>query len=305
MRVTIQIQTDAFQRLRMMNMRRLWRVKTRGVTPVIATVLLIGLVVIAGIAVALVVFGTINTPAPIDVEILSISGFQTTDSNTLIDQFSVTLQNDERTDVRIEPDAFTLELFETVGDDTPIIPGWRMSIDQSFILSARAIETIILVCDPFEGVELTPDEDIIYIEVKVYPKDSTNERLARIFRSDILSIGSTHGPIFVEYETSTMNLEAAGLTINFSVINNGSADQVLDFELFTDSPERITFAIDAINRTTFSFSLSGYGSTILNATIFPTDKATLDDTYLVLVFLWSQENFQLVASMSIIMSYVG
>ena len=68
-----------------------YKKKSRGVTPVIATVLLIGLVVIAGIGVALVIFGTINAPPPMKVSILSISDFETTDDNTLIDHFSVTL----------------------------------------------------------------------------------------------------------------------------------------------------------------------------------------------------------------------
>ena len=53
--------------------------KRKAISPVIATVLLIGLVVLAGLGVALIIFGTINTPDPLKVEVVSISSFETTD----------------------------------------------------------------------------------------------------------------------------------------------------------------------------------------------------------------------------------
>ena len=47
--------------------------KKRAISPVIATVLLIGLVVVAGVGVAVVMFGTINSPDPLKLDIISIS----------------------------------------------------------------------------------------------------------------------------------------------------------------------------------------------------------------------------------------
>ena len=73
----------------------------RGISPVIATVLLIGLVVVAGLGVALVMFGTINTPDPLGIEVVAISSFETTDSDTKVDRFYITLQNTERTSIDI------------------------------------------------------------------------------------------------------------------------------------------------------------------------------------------------------------
>ncbi|MCK4847491.1 MAG: hypothetical protein KAT16_00540, partial [Candidatus Heimdallarchaeota archaeon] len=60
--------------------------RKRAVSPVIATVLLIGLVVVAGLGVALVMFGTINTPDPLKIEFLSVSSFETTDGDYKVDR---------------------------------------------------------------------------------------------------------------------------------------------------------------------------------------------------------------------------
>lgn len=293
-----------------MNLRHLRRKKSRGVTPVIATILLIGLVVVAGIAVAVVMFGTINTPAPLKVEIISISEFETTDGNRFIDQFSVAIQNKERTGVRIESDAFNLTRIESgeadlTGMDGTPISGWSMNPDQSeIILAGKSIDTFTLICDTTLGDELRPDNDTIYIEITVFPKDSTSERSAKTFRSNLLSIGSTYGPIFLKSQSLNLNLEDTGLDINFTVTNNGSADQILKLELSsTNSPQNITFAIDGVNRTNVIFTLSGYNNTILNTTVFPTDKASVGDSYIVFVYLYVQKDMLPVAYMHLILTY--
>ena len=284
----------------MMRIRHLLRGKARGVTPVIATILLIGLVVVAGIAVAIVMFGTINSPDPMRVDILAISDFETTDSNVLIDQFSVTLSNEERSNVRIESDAFTLEYL----DRTPI-EGWTMDPDQALYLAPREIITISLICDPVIGDQLMPGEGAIYIRVQVFPRDSTNERSAQIFSSDLLSVGGTKGPIYLGSPSTSVNLEATGLDINFAITNNGSLDQDLELELYTDSPNNITFAIGNVNRTTVSFSLAGFDDTMINCTVFPTARANVDDLYIISAFLWGKEGLGLIQIMSFNLVYVG
>lgn len=283
-----------------MNIRHLLRGKSRGVSPVIATILLIGLVVVAGIAVAVVMFGTINSPAPIKVEILGISDFETTDSNVLIDKFSVLIRNVERSNIRIESDAFTLEFF----NETPI-EGWEMNPDQAIYLSPREIVKIFLTCDLVVGEQLKPDQDTIYIEVKVFPQDSTTERSAQTFSSDLLSVGNTYGPISLVLPVPTGVLEATGSDINFTITNNGSADQDLELELYTDTPKDITFSIEGVNRTTVSFSLAGFSNVILNCTIFPTARVNEDDLYGVSAFLWGQEGLGLISIVNIILVYQG
>jgi len=100
-------------------------------------------------------------------------------------------------------------------------------------------------------------------------------------------------------------LEDTGLDINFTVTNNGSADQILILELSsTDSPQNITFSIDGVNRTNVLFTLSGYSYKILNTTVFPTDKASVGDSYIVFVNLYTQKNMVPVALMVLILTYV-
>ena len=279
-----------------MDIRHLLQRKARGVTPVIATILLIGLVVVAGIAVAIMMFGTINAPAPINVDILAISDFETTDTDILIDRFSTTIQNVERSNIRIESDAFTLEDI----DENPI-NGWTMDPDQAIFLSPSEIVTVSLICDPAIGDQLTPTEDRIYITVKVFLADS--ERLAESFTSDLLSVGDTNGPILLEYQTPSLNLEDSGLEINFTITNNGSADQDLKLELYTDSPNNITFILEGVNRTTISFSIVGFGDGNLNCTVFPTALANEDDIYVISAFLWGQEGLGLIQIVSLTLVY--
>jgi hypothetical protein len=283
-----------------MNIRQLWRVKTRGVTPVIATILLIGLVVVAGIAVAVVMFGTINSPAPIEVDILAISDFETTDTDVLIDRLSATIHNAERSNIRIESDAFTLEYVNR----TPIV-GWTMYPDQAIYLSPREIVTVDLVCDQTAGDQLTPAQGTIYITVKVFPQDSTNERSAQSFKSELLSVGNTNGPIFLESQYASLDLEDSGLDIKFTITKSGSAVQDLELELYTDSPKNLTFLLKGVNRTAISFAVAGFGNIIFNCTVFPTTLANVDDNYLVSAFLWGQEGLGLIQIDSLNLVYRG
>ncbi|MHA1227083.1 MAG: archaellin/type IV pilin N-terminal domain-containing protein, partial [Candidatus Hodarchaeales archaeon] len=174
--------------------------KSRGVTPVIATVLLIGLVVVAGIGVALVMFGTINTPTPIKVEVISISEFKTTDDDIYVDRFSVTIHNTERSNIVILSDGFTLRWF-----NQSIIEGWALDLDvDSIIIPALNIWTVPLACDSSnDDLELTPQNDTIYLDVTVFPENSITPRSAKTFQSDILTIGDTYGPVTLTAQTDT------------------------------------------------------------------------------------------------------
>lgn len=276
-------------------------------TPVIATVLLIALVVIAGMGIALIMFGTLNAPQPMKVSILSISEFETTDGNTLIDQFTVTLENEERTHLRLETDAFALEYF----NGTPIL-GWTVNLEQDEIyLPANNILDIPLICDPFLGQELIPKNDSIYIEVTVFPKDSRSKRSARIFRSDVLIIGDTYGPMFLDVQAITLVLEDIGLDINCTVVNYGSSDQdlLLEFsssslESSVETPENLIFSINGVNQSSYSFSLSGYNSVIISdIEIFPPERAA--NSYLMIAFLWSDQGLTILASDTLILTYQG
>lgn len=290
-----------------MNIKYLYRKKSRGVTPVIATVLLIALVVIAGIGVAIIIFGTLNTPAPMKVSVLSISDFETTDGNILIDQFTVTLENKERTHLRLETDAFALEY----SNGTPI-SGWSMNIkhDEIFLLAGE-IRDIPLICDPNLGQELIPKNDSIYIEITVFPKDSTSRRSAKIFRSDVLIIGDTYGPMLLEAQGISFVLTDAGLDINYTVVNYGSSDQELLLEFSSSSlessienPEELIFSINGVNKSSSSFTIGGYSSVLIsNIEIFPPELAA--DSYLMFAFLWSERGSTLFASNTFVLTYQG
>lgn len=290
----------------MMRIQNRFRRKTRGVSPVIATVLLIGLTVVAGVAVAVMLFGAVNAPDPIKVVVLSISDFETTDDDTLIDQFSVTIQNDERTNIRIDSKSFNL----TTSDQIEI-PGWSVDLDYDEIyLPGLAIQTFTLSCDPtLDNVEqLTPQTDLVIIEITVFPEDSTNIRNAKTFKSDILRMGDTDGPVLLTSLNSETSFGLGGLNLSFNVTNYGSTDLDLIIDFSTDSSEKINFAIDGNNQTNkLYFSLLQYNTTNFASTTFtvlPTDLTT-SDKYTILVTIWKQANLNLVSSVILILTYSG
>ena len=275
--------------------------RKRAVSPVIATVLLIGLVVVAGLGVALVMFGTINTPDPLKIEFLSVSSFETTDGDYKVDRFDLTLHNNERTNVRIETNAFTL--FDI---DQTELPGWEM--DQSeIIIPALTIETITLACDnTLDDSELEPLNTTIYIEVTAYPAESDNPRSAKTFRSDILPIGDTVGPVSLFSTTVSSSFDQSGLTLNFSVTNNGSSDLNLRLEFSTDSFNKIFYIINEVNSTNHHFTLEGLKTTNFPDTLFQINTTSLaadEDNYLVFVTLWDNDNLDLLASKALLLTY--
>ncbi len=279
------------------------RRKLRGVSPVIATILLIGLTVVAGVAVAVMLFGTANAPDPIKVLVLSISDFETTDDDFLIDQFSVTIQNDERTNIRIEQDSFSLKTVnQSDRNQTTEIPEWSVDFDYDEIyLPGLAIQTFTLSCDPtLDEVELTPRTNLVIIEIIVFPEDSTNPRSAKTFKSDTLRIGDTNGPVLLTSMNAETNFGVEGLNLSFNLTNFGSTDLDLIIDFSTDSSEKISFAIDRNNQTTqLYFSLLQYSTTNFTSntfTVLPTDLTVTDDNYIILVTIWNQANLKIISS---------
>ncbi|MFX0211451.1 MAG: archaellin/type IV pilin N-terminal domain-containing protein [Candidatus Hodarchaeota archaeon] len=260
--------------------------KKRGVTPVIATVLLIGLVVIAGIGVAIVMFGTITTPDPIDVEIESISNFETTDKDFLVDRFKVSLQNKERTSVRIQSDAFKIILHNGTEKE-----GWEINQTQDeFILPGLGRLSIRLSCDPSDDrSELSPNNDTIYIEVTVFPEG--NSRNGKTCRSTVLFVGDTTGPIYLTSYISESKLTSGGLNLSFDVANFGSTDRYLFLEFTSDSSD-IYFVINNNNKTRHYFSLTKYSNTTFSSDIFTVKPEASISPGLVLieVWLWDEES---------------
>ena len=277
--------------------------RSRAISPVIATVLLIGLVVVAGLGVAFVLFGTINAPDPLKVEVVSISSFETTDYDYLIDKFDVTLENKERTSIRVKVDGFSLLHMNR----TPI-QGWTMDLEQQEILiPALAIQTIPIACDnSIDQDELIPQNMSIYIDVTVFPVDKDDSRFAKTFRSDILLVGDTYGPLTLNVNNPSDIFGTEGLTMNFSVSNNGSTDLNLKLEFSTDAADKIFFLINGVNTSYHSFSLNGFSSTTFQSDLFQLNTTTLaspSETFLIFVTLWDSSSLRLLATQTLLPSY--
>ena len=140
----------------------------------------------------------------------------------------------------------------------------------------------------------------------MYPAANTNPRSAKTFRSDILTIGETIGPVTLTSFTEGNSFDQSGFNINFSITNNGSKDLDLRLDFTTDSPSKIFFIIDGVNSTSHSFTLDGFRTTSIPDTLFQintTSNAILDETYLVLVNLFDNDNMQWFATESLLLTY--
>jgi hypothetical protein len=270
---------------------------------VIATVLLIGLVVVAGLGVALVMFGTINTPDPLKIEVVSISSFETTDDDHLVDKFDVTLENQERTIARVKVDGFALNHMNGTS-----IQGWNMDLDQQEILiPALTIQTIPITCDnSIDQNELVPQNTSIYIDVTVFPAEKDDSRFAKTFGSDLLLVGGTYGPLTLNANNPSDDFGTEGLTMNFSVSNNGSMDLNLKLEFSTDAADKIFFIINGINSSTHSFSLNGFSSTSFQSDLFQLNTTALaspSETFLIFVAIRDSDSLRLLAIQTLFPSY--
>jgi hypothetical protein len=241
------------------------RLRMRAISPVIATVLMIGLVVVAGLGVALVIFGTTTIPAPIGVEVIGISGFETTDNNIFVDKFSVTLENTESSIVLIQK----TDAFEVRNQARTIVPGWGLNLTQDQI-PLRPLQTIDLPIALDRNIpgatELVPENDTIFIYLTVYPEGSKfTAREAQIFQSDLLAVEDTFGPVYLTAQTTSSEFDASGVNLSLNIVNNGSTDLDLLLEFSTNSPLEIFFTIDGLNASlqTLPLELPKYRNTLL------------------------------------------
>ncbi|MFW9853976.1 MAG: archaellin/type IV pilin N-terminal domain-containing protein [Candidatus Thorarchaeota archaeon] len=221
--------------------------RMRAISPVIATVLMIGLVVVAGLGIALVIFGTVATPTPINVDVIGISEFESTDNNILVDRFRVALQNTESSVVLIQ----RADAFEVRDQNRSVMPGWRLNLTQDLIpLRPLQILTLPISLDRNipSATELVPENDTIYVHVTVYPEGSRfTDQEARIFRSDLLAIGDTLGPVYLTAQTPSTEFDTNGVNLTMNIVNNGSTNLNLLLEITSDSPSHIFFTIDGTN----------------------------------------------------------
>jgi hypothetical protein len=98
----------------------------------------------------------------------------------------------------------------------------------------------------------------------------------------------------------------SGLTLNFSVTNNGSSDLDLRLDFTSDSFGKIFYKINGVNSTSHSFTLNGFKTTIFPNTLFQinaTSLAAFGESYLVLVTLWDNENMNLLATEALLLAY--
>lgn len=259
------------------------RRKRKAITPVIATILLIGLVALGGMAVTLIFIGTITAPRQIDIDILEVYNFQTTDNNTAIDRFSCSLKNSQSVPTLIVLDSLQLMLVDPVtGRETPLSSFWAFEIEREEIIipAYNMIQlSISEVASPV--IQLVKGDEIrLYVDA-YYEGDGPSS--GKTFKSTLLTVGDTFGPIVTSSSMSGFVLtESTSLTVNIVTTNLGSSDLSLYLNIGSSSPQSMFFNKDSVNISKIDFALSGDTTQYLNFTIFPTESIDAGNHFLYL-----------------------
>jgi hypothetical protein len=236
-------------------------------------------------------------------EIRAISDFKTTDSNILIDSFMASLHNTVTDKVLI---GITSGCALEFSDGTPI-RGWNINLDLNEItIPGLSIQSIPLTCDPIIGLELTPGNATIFIKLTYLPMTGTSIGSARMYMSDLLTVGDTIGPVFIESEQVEYILTNLGLNLSLGVTNNGSTDLNLSLE-FSTNDDSLYFVINGVNDTNHIFLLPKFSYTLFPSDIFTVkpkpSQVSQNREYFILIFLKRQETMEVLAFLLILITY--
>lgn len=264
--------------------------KSRAVSPIIATILLVALVVVGGALTFVVLAGIFTGNAPLDLEVEAVSDFRSENGDVRVDRFQISISN-LRTQTAVIKRA---EIF-VYRSDNSLLTGWRVpGTSEEYLLSGKQTVDLTLRCfNPDD--ELLPQADRIYVEFLAYRSGDTDGDSKNI-TSSIVAVGQTYGPVSLSVN-STYTLDS---NLTLTVRNNGTTALNLVVEL-SGEPQflftNLTTNTAASYKTASSFSLEGVNidaggailigpETAINMTWFVNATAGLaSGTYFVAVWI--------------------
>ncbi len=213
------------------SLKRIISRRKRAVSPIIATLILLGITVAAG-AVVYVMFNqgiSGTTTARIDLEVVSLTNFKDTNNNTKYDQFSVFVQNIERDAAYIS----SITVINTTSSTQ--LSSWTMIAEKTEVLGYQAATVAISTSNSTEELQ---NGDVINIEIsggRSISKTSA-DKLAEFLNYEV---GGLYGGSldFMPSPLSLVVLEAnvGQENVTVSITNNGSTNSTVELELTVPS----------------------------------------------------------------------
>jgi flagellin-like protein len=201
--------------------------KCRGVSPIIATILLIALVIVGAAVTFIVLAGIFTQTTPVDLEIESISNFRSENGDIPVDRFKISIKN-----IRTEPAIIQKDEIKVFRTGGVFLAGWQVlsDLDEHTISGEETINLDLHCIDTND--ELVPQLDRIQVRFNASDSDDP-EGTVTSFKSSFVRIGQTYGPVALS--VSSTNIIGSGSStdtnLDLTLVNNGTTDLDLLIEV--------------------------------------------------------------------------
>lgn len=220
--------------------------KKRGVSPIVAAILLIGVTILAGVVVVSTVLLVINAEEPISITISKPENYASTETDIaffdpLVDSMILPVTNDMREPLVM--DASQIFLYNATDDQ--ILDRWYVSFDDRFV--------------PFQG------QESLFLNLKTEGKYDTQELSPGDRFYVTIPVKKSEGEDFVTFTSATFSVTSSDTSPLFALVPQNSAFQDgtnIRFDATLDSENEsreISFAIfnfgNADEEKTFSVTI--------------------------------------------------
>ncbi|MFQ5981164.1 MAG: archaellin/type IV pilin N-terminal domain-containing protein [Candidatus Heimdallarchaeota archaeon] len=190
--------------------------RPRGVSPILATILLVALVIVGGALTFIVLAGVFTQNTPLDLEIETMSDFRSEDGDVRVDRFQISITN-LRTETAVVKRT-EISVFNKTGVEAEL-NGWQVQgTSTEYLLSGKETVDLTLICDT-PNHELLPRADRIQVQFNGYRSDDRDDN-PKLFKSSTVTVGQTYGPVGLSVEST----HALDSNLTLTVSNNGTTD---------------------------------------------------------------------------------
>ncbi len=246
----------------------------KSVSPVIATVLLIALSIIAGLLVTITVLTILTIPQPIQVTIETPFDYKSNDVDVLIDSFRFGIRNDGDFAIKVLNPKASIKLLQ----NNAVLESWKVSVNESFVVNAKSSVVITMTTSSLPEQLNKNDKFRIVFEDAIIPLvESSDEVIAKTVTSRTFTVGDTYGPLKVTIMTNNAthlqvnvtNLGTLTLTLQITV-----SSATIDFVSETTLNSVILNSGESI-QPTWEHSIPSPSKHIILLTIVDLDRGTL------------------------------
>ncbi|MHA2274003.1 MAG: archaellin/type IV pilin N-terminal domain-containing protein [Candidatus Hodarchaeales archaeon] len=240
-------------------MKKLLLSKCRGVSPIIATILLIALVIVGAAVTFIVLSGIFTQTTPVDLEIESISDFRSENGDVPVDRFTISIKN-----IRTEPAVIQTDEIKVFRGTGALLAGWQVlsDLDEHTISGEETVNLDLHCIDTTD--ELVPQVDRIQVRFNASNSNDPDGTLTS-FKSPTVQIGQTYGPVALS--VSSTNIVGSGASsdtnLDLTFVNNGTTD----LDLFVEVRGETQFFFNGSDSYMTQASI-----TLEKATVIPIDS---------------------------------